>query len=98
MVNLKYETLSAISRSKGSVVWAVINKGDNEYILRPCYTKEEYREWLESLDFEYDDANGFQEIYGKIGLDNMKWLERKEYDGSEYWEICQIPQFPQQYL
>ena len=41
---------------------------------------------LSFLDKEYDRGYGCQELYGKVLLDNGTWLERGEYDGSEWWD------------
>tara|TARA_B110000908_G_C9896522_1_gene289109 strand:+ start:246 stop:542 length:297 start_codon:yes stop_codon:yes gene_type:complete len=40
----------------------------------------------ERLDFEYDDGFGAQYIYGYIWYTDGTWSERREYDGSEWWQ------------
>lgn len=47
---------------------------------------------LEDLkDVNYDDGFGSQNLYGIILLDDNDWLERVEYDGSEWWECRRNP-------
>lgn len=52
---------------------------------------------LDSLDFEYYEGYGIQELYGKVYCKDSKgnpvWLTRGEYDGSEWWEINTIPEY-----
>ena len=40
---------------------------------------------LATLDFEYDNGYGSQELFGEIIFKDGSWLERGEYDGSEWW-------------
>lgn len=49
-------------------------------------------ELLELMNFDYDDGYGAPEIAQdlKIVGDNW-WLERAEYDGSEWWEYKETP-------
>lgn len=46
---------------------------------------------LEYLDFEYDDGFGNQELFGIILFKDNTWMERAEYDGSEWWEYKKCP-------
>jgi len=61
-------------------------------------TRETYMTWEEFeniADYEYDSGYGGQEINDKllvVGKDF--WLERHEYDGSEWWEYKEQPQKP----
>ena len=41
---------------------------------------------LNFLNFEYDNGYGLRYLYGKILFKDNSWLERGEYDGSEWWE------------
>lgn len=67
------------------------NKG---ITLRVGHTEQEYQEFLDQLDFTYDDGYGGQELYGKVWLTDGIWLDRGEYDGSEWWNINQYPEIP----
>lgn len=48
-------------------------------------------EVLECFDFEYDAGYGSQELFGCILFEDGSWLEREEYDGSEWWEYHRAP-------
>ncbi len=63
--------------------------------LKEGYTQEEYEEFLNKLDFEYDNGYGGQELYGTVWLmEEGSWYERGEYDGSEWWEYKRCPSIP----
>lgn len=52
-------------------------------------TKEEF---LRLADIEYDNGFGGAEIAGDLTLVGEDfWLERREYDGSEWWEYKTMP-------
>ena len=60
-------------------------------ILKKRYTKKDFDEFLQELDFEYDSGYGDQEVFGIIWFDDGTWCERYEYDGSEHWEHKECP-------
>lgn len=67
----------------------------NEILLREGYTQEEYEEFLNKLDFEYDSGYGLQHLYGTVWLTEPGiWMDRQEYDGSEWWEFYKCPSVP----
>ena len=41
--------------------------------------------------WNYDDGYGCQELDGTVLFDDGTWLERKEYDGSEWWAYHRPP-------
>lgn len=43
----------------------------------------------------YDSGYGSQRLYGTIVFKNSAWLERGEYDGSEWWELKKMPSWKQ---
>jgi hypothetical protein len=100
-MNAKQELLAVIEKSGKALLWADIvtyedkyaEKGPTHYFLYPSYTDAEYNAFLESIDFEYDEGYGSQELFGDVGLDGA-WLEREEYDGSERWALKQRPKAP----
>jgi len=51
-----------------------------------------WKDFVEVANFDYDEGFGGNEIYLglKIVGDNW-WLERREYDGSEWWEYKKKP-------
>ena len=66
-------------------LWVKYNEG----------TPEEYEEFLQKLNFEYDAGYGGQELHGMIWLkEENTWMERGEYDGSEWWEYRKCPKVP----
>ena len=69
---------------------------DRRCILKCKYTEEEYNSFLESLDFEYSNGFGSQNLYGTIWFENGYWAEREEYDGSEWWVLRAYPTIPEE--
>lgn len=51
---------------------------------------------LPNLDFIYDSGYGSQELDGIIWYTDGSWSERREYDGSEWWEHRERPEIPVQ--
>ncbi len=66
--------------------------------LRQHYTEAEYTAFLQSLDFRYDAGYGSQELYGTIWFTDGTWAIRGEYDGSEWWQLCNRPAIPQELI
>lgn len=52
---------------------------------------EEFKENIK--DINYDPGYGLQEISGQLQIvfTNGNFLERREYDGSEWWQLVCIP-------
>lgn len=67
--------------------------GDRSVIeLRSNRTEQDELSFLETLaSINYDDGYGSQELFGTIVLKDSTWLERGEYDGSEWWERRKLP-------
>jgi len=61
------------------------------FALTVGYTEGELVLFLQSLEFEYSDGYGGQELYGTIWYKDGTWSERGEYDGSEWWEYKSCP-------
>ena len=105
MRNALEELLNILERNNCSVKCAYISTtrfsywdNDDNYVqlepilLKEGYTSEEYQEFLHRMDFEYDAGYGGQELYGTVWLmEEGTWLERGEYDGSEWWEYKKCP-------
>ena len=66
--------------------------------LPVSYTQEQYDEFVNSLDFEYDDGYGGQELFGTIWYKDGTWSDRGEYEGSEWWNYQSCPDIPQELL
>ena len=107
MINAQEELLHILEKTKSVIKCAYIKceRGsywdDDNYVqpspvlLKEGHTQEEYKEFLQKLNFEYDAGYGGQELFGTVWL--MKentWLERGEYDGSEWWNYQECPQVP----
>jgi len=105
MTNAKKELLYILERVNSSIKCAAISTERNSYwdndsyiqpppiLLKEGYTPAEYEEFLDRLDFEYDSGYGGQELFGTVWLiEEGAWLERGEYDGSEWWEYRKCPQ------
>lgn len=70
---------------------------DVDSILKVGYTPEEMEAELNKLDFEYDDGYGCPTLFGVVLLEGGAWLERGEYDGSEWWERKSTPKLEECY-
>lgn len=71
----------------------IINYPHPPVALRKGYTPEDLEAFLNSMDFEYDNGYGLQEIGGIVVFTDGSWLTRGEYDGSEWWENHQLPKY-----
>lgn len=74
------------------------NLEERPIVLKQSHTDQDYQEFLSNLDFDYDAGYGLQELFGSVLLDNQTWLERGEYDGSEWWDIHRYPEAPKECL
>jgi len=106
MINAKQELLGFIGRVNVPVKCATIQRtipSDSltdpdvfkEYNLPVNHDKDDYiYGFLESLDFEYNNGYGEQELYGTIWFEDGTWADRWEYDGAEGWKLVMLPQIP----
>jgi hypothetical protein len=62
------------------------------------YSPSQYKEFLNALDFDYNNGYGSQELFGTVWLTNDIWVERGEYDGSEWWSVKKLPNIPKELL
>ena len=82
LTNFLEETEEAILDSGHKIEDVMfIGSSDGEYRLN-------YEEFKNIADFEYDDGYGSQEIASDliIYFKDHTYIERGEYDGSEWWE------------
>jgi hypothetical protein len=91
MINAKEELLEAIKATDLHLDSAVVFYQDEKIILKDCYCQEETNKFFKILDFEYDSDFGTQELFGTVLLSEGAWLERGEYNGSEWWELKTRP-------
>lgn len=106
MINAKEELLEVLSDIKkkynaevlcASIYFgsaASISLGEERFELKQGYTNEEFDFFLSRLDFEYHNGYGIQSLFGKVWMTNGVWLDRGEYDGSEWWEDYKYPELP----
>ena len=86
-INLLEETLDVLKKhgkKESDVKWA----GSRE-------VKTSWRNFKKIANFEYDNGYGRQRIAPDlliVGIDF--WLSRREYDGSEWWDINTFPEEP----
>ena len=54
-------------------------------------------EFIKCADREYDEGFGAPHVAEDLPIVGSDfWLERHEYDGSEWWEYKELPQTPQE--
>jgi len=90
-MNLKNETLEILKKNGKSfddVEWI----GSKTHQIR----KEDF---LVLADVEYDEGYGCMEVANDLLIVGKDWwLERHEYDGSEWWEFKIIPKKPKEII
>ena len=95
MINAKLELLDSLEDIDSSVKCAHIFYGRLDITLNVSYSDAEYVQFLEQLDFYYDNSWDRQNLFGLVWFnDDSSWLQRREYDESESWEICSTPEIP----
>lgn len=65
-------------------------------ILKENWKTEDWAKFTEDLQFEYDNSYGAQHLFGTVWFNDDSWLERGEYDGSEWWEHKSLPVIPEE--
>lgn len=100
-MNAKDEFIRHTNSVNSPVLCCEIQKGyqydDSDIsscILTTGYTSEEYKQFLESIDYLYDNGYGGQELFGTIWYKDGTWSNRGEYDGSEWWNHNGCPPIP----
>lgn len=94
---LKYE-LERRDKTLDDIEWVGILK-DGEYTyFDNSMDKDVYldlEQFFRVADFDYWDGFGSAEItLGLVVVGKDWWLERHEYDGSEWWEFKTLPKKP----
>ena len=71
------------------------NENDVEWCGSTCFGCCTFEHFKSIANIEYDCGYGRQEIATDlIIVGNNFWLERHEYDGSEWWEYKTVPTKP----
>lgn len=86
-----------------SVKCAMLCWGDPSYswhetkriFLHPGFSEQDYADFLRRIDTEYDCGYGGQNLFGTIWYTDGTWSDRREYDGSEWWEHQTCPDYPE---
>ena len=99
MKNARKEFCEVVSEQSAQVKCAyVCYEKSYGQIIRPVlkvgYSAKDYENFLDSLDFDYDNGFGSQELFGIIWLEDNAWFSRDEYDGAEAWEYNVVPEIP----
>lgn len=99
MKNAKKEFIEHIANSR--VKCAEISHGRDygpdpkqRFILAVGFDEEQFKRFVSSLDFDYYNGFGGQELFGTIWYEDGTWSSRGEYDGSEWWEYNVCPPIP----
>ena len=98
-VNLLKETIECINdngKQTSDVLWVGRNYYDWEKEEQIIY-KNTWDNFCLNANFFYDNGYGGNEIpMDLIVVGKDFWLERHEYDGSEWWEFKTIPVEPEE--
>ncbi len=93
MRNLWDETIKVLEDN--GLTWQNVN-----YVILSgycCITKKNFEEIARNTN--YDSGYGAQEISYSLKLVGYTWwMERREYDGSEWWEFCTMPTIPKEII
>lgn len=94
MINAKNEFIGQIGNKK--VLCCCLIMEEKSLELTTGWTNDDWNLFISSIDFEYDNGWGSQELFGTIWYTDGTWSERKEYDGSERWEYKSCPEIPKE--
>lgn len=64
-----------------------------EFVLNKGYSFNDFSWFLKQLNFEYYNGYGTMYLDGYVWFTDGTWLERREYDGSEWWHHVKRPLF-----
>ena len=98
--NALREIYDLLKGSNKTILAAVISWGEepdlavDQVVLFPGHSGEEHCEFLGKMDVCYDDGYGSQRLFGTLWFTDGTWASRWEYDGSEGWEIHEMPPLP----
>ena len=86
MINFKEETLEVLKQYGKTI-------DDIKWIGNSTGERTTDIQWFfNSIDFSYNDGFGCEFINQSLVIvGNNWWLERGEYDGSEWWDFKTIP-------
>ena len=91
MINAQQEllqVLNSIKKNQSDISWRLVYTADYSEVSE-AFTS------IDQLDFSYDSGYGTQKLFGVVYFNDNTWLERGEYDGSEWWEHITTPTLEQ---
>lgn len=103
MSNAKTE-FSEFVEDKPKVICALledvyyVHHEKKSWLLKVGYSEQDYKDFLEAINFKYDDGYGSQQLGGTIWFKDGTYADRGEYDGSEWWEYHKTPEIPKELL
>lgn len=93
MENLLKETLEVLKRNGKSsldIVW--IGSADGKFALSNDFELDAWAQFIKMADFEYEDGYGGVVVSADLVIVGADWwLERMEYDTSEWWVFKSLP-------
>jgi hypothetical protein len=88
-MNLLNETIDVLNNSGKT-------RSDVRWIGSTHYGYFDWEYFVKIADIEYDNSYGAAEVAKDlVVVGDDWWLERKEYDGSEWWTFKKLPIKPQ---
>lgn len=101
-MNFKKETLDMLEKHNktiNDIEFITITKIDfsnskGEIVYTSMCIENDIKDIFNKFDFEYDNGYGDSEIPDIKIVGKDWWLERYEYDGSEWWEFKTLPVKP----
>ena len=106
MINAKLELLDHLKNKPKLKCAEIIIEKESDFdsqtiISLKCeYTSKDLENFLENIDFDYNNGFGGQEIFGTLWFEDGNWSERGEYDGNEqsfyclWWRYHKMPEIP----
>ena len=91
-LNETIEILKTEGKEEKDVLW--VGYAEHEEDKGFSFSWDKFKELTKN--FKYDSGYGSQYIDGIVVVGNNWWLERHEYDGSEWWEFKTIPLKPKE--
>lgn len=96
MVNLKSETIEQLKdngKTPDDVRWV---GGATAKYENPTSLRMTWDTFAKHADFDYDTGYGGEQVnLNLLVVGDDWWLERHEYDGSEWWEFQSLPIAPE---
>jgi len=91
------EAIASTGHAPDNIKWMTLSYGcyktPENIELKPIEGIKAYSDAYDLYKgIEYDSGYGTQYLHGLVVFYDNSWLERAEYDGSEWWEYHKVPQ------